>query len=173
MVEKNTTITVIISSGAGEFDVPDVKGRSKGEAESILTEAGLVPAYDYQHDDSIPNDQVISQNPDVGAKAKKGDTVTIILSQGRETLQVPDVRDKPEADARAELEGMGLVVASTSEDYSDNIAEGNVISQSISPWKTVETGTQITLVISLGKKITTQYYSLNYSIDLPGHIPLV
>lgn len=172
MVEKNTTITVIISSGAGEFDVPDVKGRSKGEAESILTEAGLVPAYDYQHDDSIPNDQVISQNPDVGAKAKKGDTVTIILSQGRETLQVPDVRDKPEADARAELKGMGLVVASTSGDYSDNIAEGNVISQSISPWKTVETGTQITLVISLGKKITTQYYSLNYSIDLPGHIPL-
>ncbi len=34
MVDKNTTITVIISSGAGEFDAPDVKGRPKGEAVS-------------------------------------------------------------------------------------------------------------------------------------------
>lgn len=173
MVDKNTTITVIISSGAGEFDAPDVKGRPKGEAESILTQAGLLTAYDYQHDDNVPSDQVISQNPEAGAKVKKGDTVTIILSRGRETFQVPDVRNTPEADAKAQLEGLGLVVASTSSDYSDDIAEGNVISQSISPWKTVETGTQITLVISLGKKITTQYYSLNnYNIELPGHIPL-
>ncbi len=173
MVEKNTTISVTISSGVGEFDVPDVKGKSKGEAESILRNAGLVPVFDYQHDDSIPNDQVISQSPDVGAKAKKGDTVTVMLSQGRETIQMPDVRNKPEGDARAELTAAGIEVVSTSSDYSDDIPEGNVISQSISPGKTVEKWTQVTLTISLGKKITTQYYSLNnYAINLPNSIPL-
>lgn len=171
MVEKNTTITVIISSGVGEFDVPDVKGRSKSEAETILKNAGLIPAFDYQHDDNIPNDQVISQSPDVGAKAKKGDTVTVILSQGRETFQVPDVRNKPEAEAREEMMNAGIEVVSTSSDYSDDIQEGWVISQSLTPGKTVEKGTQVTLVISLGKKITTQYYSLNYNIDLPRSIP--
>lgn len=172
MVEKHTTIRVIISSGLGEFDVPDVKGKPKSEAETILRSADLVPVFDYQHDDNIPNDQVISQNPDVGAKVKKGDTVTVILSQGRETFQVPDVRNKPEADARAEMQNAGIEVVSTSSDYSDDIQEGWVISQSITPGKTVEKGTQVTLVISLGKKITTQYYSLNYSIDLPRSIPI-
>ncbi len=171
MVEKNTTITVIISSGVGEFDVPDVKGKSKSEAETILENAGLIPAFDYQHDDNIPNDQVISQSPDVGAKAKKGDTVTVMLSQGRETFQVPDVRNKPEAEAREEMMNAGIEVVSTSSDYSDDIQEGWVISQSLTPGKTVEKGTQVTLVISLGKKITTQYYSLNYNIDLPRSIP--
>ena len=171
MVEKNTTIQVIISSGAGEFDVPDVKGKPKSEAQTILESMDLVPAFQYQHDDNIPNDQVISQSPDVGAKAKKGDTVTVILSQGRETFQAPDVRNKPEAEARAEMENAGIEVVSTSSDYSDEIPEGWVISQSITPGKTVEKGTQVTLVISLGKKITTQYYSLNYSIDLPESIP--
>ena len=169
MVDKNTTIRVIISSGVGEFDVPDVKGKSKSEAESTLRSAGLVPVFDYQFDDSIPNDQVISQNPDAGGKAKKGDTVTVMLSKGRETFQVPN---KPEAEAREELKAAGIEVVSTSSDYADDIPEGNVISQSLTPGKTVEKGTQITLVISLGKKITTTYYSLNnYSIELPNFIP--
>lgn len=173
MVEKNTMILVVISSGVGEFDVPDVKGRPKSEAESVLRSVGLVPVFDYQHDDSIPSDQVISQSPDAGAKAKKGDTVTVMLSQGRETVQMPDVRNKPEADARAELGNAGIEVVSTSSDYSDDIPEGNVVSQSIAPGKTVEKGTQVTLTISMGKKITTQYYSLNnYAINLPDSIPL-
>lgn len=173
MVEKNTTIRVIISSGAGEFDAPDVKGRAKGDAETTLRNAGLVPVFDYQFDDSIPNDQVISQSPEAGAKVKKGDTVTVMLSKGRETINMPDVWNKPEAEARAEMEAAGITVASTSSDYSDEIPEGYVMGQSIAPGKMVEKGTQVTLTISLGKKITTQYYSLNnYSIDLPRSIPV-
>lgn len=173
LVEKNTTIKVIISSGAGEFDVPDVKGKAKGDAETTLRNAGLVPVFDYQFDDSIPNDQVISQSPDAGAKAKKGDTVTVMLSKGRETVNMPDVWNKPESDARAEMDAAGIIVASTSSDYSDEIPEGYVMGQSIAPGKMVEKGTQVTLTISLGKKITTQYYSLNnYSIDLPRSIPV-
>ncbi len=172
MVEKNTTIRVIISSGPGEFDVPDVKGKTKGDAETTLRNASLVPVFDYQSDNSIPNDQVISQSPEAGAKVKKGDTVTVILSKGRETVNMPDVWNKPEAEARAEMEAAGITVASTSSDYSDEIPEGNVMGQSIAPGKVVEQGTQVTLTISLGKKITTQYYSLNnYNIDLPRSIP--
>ncbi|MCI8483025.1 MAG: Stk1 family PASTA domain-containing Ser/Thr kinase [Lachnospiraceae bacterium] len=172
MVDKHTTIKVTISSGAGEFDVPDVKGKSKNEADSMLRNAGLNPVFGYEYNDNVPNDQVISQSPDAGAKAKKGDTVTVMLSQGKETVKMPDVRNKPEAEARAALDAQKIVVASTSSDYSDDIPEGNVISQSIAPDKMVEQGTQVTLVISLGKKITTVYYSLNnYMIDLPRIVP--
>lgn len=171
MLEKNTTIKVIISSGVGEFDVPDVKGLDKASAETKLAEYNLVASFDYAYDDSVPNDNVISQTPEAGTKAKAGDTVTVILSRGTAPIQMPSVLNKPEADAKAELTALGLNVT-TSSDYNDEVPEGCVISQSIVEGKLVEKGTSVTLVISLGKKITTTYYSLsNYSIEKLEDIP--
>lgn len=55
------------------------------------------------------------------------------------------------------LTNAGLTVTSTSTDYSDNIAEGNVISQSIAKDQSVDEGTNISLVISLGSRVTKYY----------------
>lgn len=171
MLEKNTMITVVISSGAGEFDVPDVKGRGKDEAEQILRNAGLVPYFDYQYDDNVPNDNVISQSPEAGGKAKAGDTVSMMLSRGPEPITMPNVLNKTETEARQQLGALGIKVTISS-DYNDEIPEGNVISQSINEGKPVEKGTVVTLTVSLGKKVTTLYYSLsNYTIKKLGDIP--
>lgn len=175
MVDKNTTIKVIISSGVAEadleVDVPSVVGLDKASAEAKLKEYELVANFDYDYSDSVPNDYVISQDPSEGAKAQKGDTITVILSRGTAPIQMPSVLNRPEEEAKADLIAMGLNVT-TSSDYNDEIPEGNVISQSIVEGKFVEKGTTVTLVISLGKKITTTYYSLsNYSIEKLEEIP--
>ena len=171
MLEKNTTITVIISSGSGQFDVPDVRGRSKDEAEVLLGNAGLRVSFDYEYSETVPHGNVISQSPDAGEKVKAGDTVTVILSQGIPPITMPNVLHKPEADAKAQLAALGLNVT-VSSDYNDEVPEGCVISQSIVEGKLVERGTSVTLVISLGKKITTVYYSLNnYTIKKLNDIP--
>lgn len=175
MVDKNTTIKVVISSGVAEadleVDVPSVVGLDKASAEAKLKEYELAASFDYAYNDSVPNDYVISQDPGEGAKAQKGDTITVILSRGTEPVQVPSVLNIPEADAKAELSALGLNVT-TSSDYNDEIPEGYVISQSIVEGKLVEKGTSVTLVISLGRKITTTYYSLsNYTIEKLEEIP--
>ncbi len=171
MIEENTTVTVMVSSGVGETDVPDVRGRSKDEASEIIGNAGFLVGYDYEYSEESPDGTVISQSPEAGAKARAGDTVTIIISRGSEPVTVPNVLNLPEAEAKQQLADMGLNVA-VSSDYNDEILEGNVISQSIVEGKQVERGTTVTIVVSLGKKITTLYYSLsNYTIKKLDRIP--
>lgn len=168
-VEKNTTILVTISSGVGEVDVPNVVGLDKDAAEAKLEEYGFLASTNFEYSESVANGMVISQSPEAGGKAKKGDTVTINVSRGVEPIVMPSVLNKPEADARAELSNLGLNVTTTS-DYSNDVPEGSVISQSIVEGKSVEKGATVTLVISLGRKST--FYSLNnYSINRLPEIP--
>lgn len=171
LVEKNTTIKVTISSGVGENDVPMVTGLDQQAAESKLTESGFVPNTDFGYSESVASGTVMSQTPEAGNKAKKGDTVSIMVSRGPEPIVMPNVWNKSEAEAREQLSALGLKVSTTS-DYSNDIPEGNVISQSIVEGKSVEKGATITLVISMGKKST--FYSLdNYSINKLEDIPKV
>lgn len=171
LVEKNTTIKVTISSGVGEIDVPMVTGLDQQAAESKLTESGFVPNTDFGYSESVASGTVMSQTPEAGNKAKKGDTVSLMVSRGAEPIVMPNVWNKSEAEAREQLSALGLKVSTTS-DYSNDIPEGNVISQSIVEGKSVEKGATITLVISMGKKST--FYSLdNYSINKLEDIPKV
>ncbi len=168
-VDKNTTILVTISSGVGEVDVPSVTGLDKETAEAKLTENGFIANVNFEYSETVANGTVISQSPEAGSKAKKGDTVTINVSRGVEPIVMIKVLNKPEAEARAALSNLGLNVTTTS-DYSNDVPEGNVISQSIVEGKSVEKGATVTLVISLGRKST--FYSLNnYSINKLPEIP--
>ena len=129
-VDKNTTILVTISSGVGEVDVPSVTGLDKETAEAKLTENGFIANVNFEYSETVANGTVISQSPEAGSKAKKGDTVTINVSRGVEPIVMINVLNKPEAEARAALSNLGLNVTTTS-DYSNDVPEGNVIRQSI------------------------------------------
>jgi serine/threonine-protein kinase len=164
-VASNTTIKVVVSSGAGAISIPDVSKLSSDEASKKLTDMGFVVATNYDYSDSIEQDHVISTNPAANSSGKKGDTVTIVLSRGIETVQVPDVQNKPQADAQTELQNAGLTVNVASSEYNDTVPDGCVISQSIVGGKYVDKGTSVSLVISQGKK--TVYYTYSKQIDVP------
>lgn len=165
MVKKNSTITVVVSSGTGEISVPDVRGLDETSAINKLQDCGFKYSRDYQNSDSVANGNVISQSPEPGSSAKKGDTISIIVSQGKAAVPVPDVRGAAEEDAKNALAGSGLVVTSVTNDYSDTVPAGHVISQSIAPGKYVDEGTNITLVISSGPKTT--YYKFSATVSAP------
>lgn len=153
MVKKNTTITVNLSSGEGEIDVPSVVGLDKDAATEKLKEAGFKVSTEYEYSDDVPEGDVISQTPDGKSKAKKNDTVTIVVSRGTQQVKMISVVGKSEQEARDALSAIGVTVSSVSSDYSNNVPEGCVISQSISEGTFVNPGTTVTLTISLGKKI--------------------
>lgn len=165
MVKKNSTITVVTSSGTGEISVPDVRGLDETSAINKLQDYGFKYSRDYQNSDSVANGNVISQSPEAGSSAKKGDTISIIVSQGKAAVPVPDVRGAAEEDAKNALAANGLVVTSVTNDYSDTVPAGHVISQSIAPGKYVDEGTNITLVISNGPKTT--YYKFSATVSAP------
>ena len=170
-VEEGTTIGVVISNGKGSVAVPNVTGDSEDDAVSALEKEGFKPNKTYAYDDSVEEGKVISQTPSAGDKAKTGDTITIVISQGAEAVTVPDVKTtyKSEDQAKALLTDFNVTVKTA---YSDTLPEGIVMDQSIDPGKQVEKGSSITITVSMGpspsQSVTATTYSFKATINLPG-----
>ncbi len=126
------------STGPPPVDVPDVTGENRGDAETEIREAGLNPVVTEQASDDVDEGDVISQSPGEG-RAPRGSDVTIVVSTGTPTVEVPDVRGRSVDSARRILENSGLRVRIIS------LRIGNVIRQSPGPGREVETGTRVTI----------------------------
>ena len=98
--------------------------------------------------------------------AMEGTKVTIVVSQGKESVTVPDLVNKTEEEARQALESVGLQVGTVSTDYSDTIEEGKVMDQSEISGKTVYSGTKVNIVVSMGQKEILYMFRAN--VKLPN-----
>jgi serine/threonine-protein kinase len=168
-VDVGTTVNVIV---AGEEDVdyttdeeqiavPSVVGMLEKNAVNTLTNEGFVASKTYQYSDSVDAGKVISQSPSSGMAAKNS-TVTLVISQGQQSVTVPSVTGDSEETAKSKLSSAGLKVSSTSA-YSDSVDAGKVISQSVANGKMVPAGTTITITVSLGPEKVSYSYSKSYS----------
>ena len=151
-VKKTTQITLDVSTGKAEeqVEVPNVVGQDEADAQKTLEDAGFKVESTAVYS-SQPQGEVVATTPEAGTQAAKGSTVTIQVSKGEEKVSVPDVRGTDENTAKNTLSGAGLNVTVTT-DYSDSVAQGNVISQDPSGGTKVDAGTNVNIVVSLGSR---------------------
>jgi beta-lactam-binding protein with PASTA domain/predicted Ser/Thr protein kinase len=134
---------------ATQVEVPNVVGLSQADATRTLTDLGFQVEPKEETNDTVPPGEVFAQNPEEGVKADEGSTITITVSAGLPPVAIPDVVGQPIADARAALEGLGLVVTEQPEENED-VEEGLVISQDPAPTEEVAPGTEVILRVSSG-----------------------
>ncbi len=158
-VEKNTTIKVTLSTGKGEIEIPNVKGRIESTAESLIKDAGFKCIKEYKYSDNDEQGTVMSQSPSGGSLGKEGDTITITVSQGEEASKVPNVIGKEMDAAIGEMEAAGFFV-DVETAYSSTVSAGYVVSQSVSAGENKPMGTKIKLVISGGAEV--EYYNFSF-----------
>lgn len=91
--------------------VPDLTGKGVPEALSLLSQAhlGMVKESE-QFDKNYPAGTVIRQNPPPGMTVREGRVIRITLSQGGETLFVPDLTGQPLRNAQTSLQNAGLSI---------------------------------------------------------------
>ena len=168
MVDEGTMIRVVVSSGKGESEiaVPKVTGYTDTAAIGMLQDAGLDYNREYESSDQVPEGTVIRQTPESGSMVSEGTKVTIVVSQGKESVTVPDLKNHTESEARKPLEDEGLQAGTVSTDYSDTVEEGKVIDQSEIAGKTVYSGTTVNIVISMGPKEILYMFRAN--VKLPN-----
>lgn len=155
-VVAHTTITVVLSSGeeAKTTEVPNVVGRSESEAEQMIQDANLTVVHgEAQYSDNVEEGDVISSDPVAGTEVDEGTEVTIVVSLGAQPATVPNLRGMTASAAEAALADAGLS-GSSSEEYSDSVPEGQIISQSIEAGQKVDKGTTVSYVVSLGPETT-------------------
>lgn len=153
VIEKGTTVEVTIALEKVEMIVvPDVKGQTKEDAKYRLEQEGFMVDFTESHHDSVAAGKVIKTSPDVGTEQAKGTTIYLTISKGKETkyTTVPSVINTTRQNAEVALKNAGLSVGSIKEDFSDTVASGNVINQSVAGGSSVEEGVTVDLVISKG-----------------------
>ncbi len=79
---------VAVRVGTGKVEVPNVVGRPRNEAERLLADANLQVETDFKQTNSVPEGQVISQNPKDGT-VEIGDTVKIVVAQKEPPVVTP------------------------------------------------------------------------------------
>ena len=152
-VEKNTEIKVVISTGKAKktVSVPDVKGMSEDDAQKTLENLNLVVEAQAQNNDTVASGKVISTDPAAGTQLTEGSKVTMYVSLGIESVEVPSITGMSSEEAQSAIQNVGLQ-ASVTEDYSDTVASGMVISQDPASGK-VRKGSTVNIVVSKGAKV--------------------
>ena len=141
------------SKEAEKVSMPNVTGMNVEDAKSTLTSLGILTDVNYEESDSVAEGVVINTDVSVGALIDKGSKVTLTASAGTQGVEVPSVVDLTFDEANTQLVSKGFLVNKT-ENYSDTVEAGRVISQTPSEGNKAPKGSVITVNVSLGKEDT-------------------
>lgn len=124
-------------------------------------------------DDSSEDSQAVveqqvdtSSSSDSSSSDSSSSSETSESSDDSDLVSVPSVTGLTQADATTALQNAKLTVTSVTEDYSDTVEAGKVISQSVAAGQQVAANTNVTLVVSKGSKETS--YSFKFSNPNPN-----
>lgn len=149
-VKKKTTVKVEMYEFKKDVVVPDVVGNDEGQATNVLMDVGLQYQREYTFDDA-ERGTVISLSPEAGQTVKEGDTINLVISQGKEQVEVPNLIGKKKKDIDKLMEGIDLEYQ-VKDVYDDNEKEGIVISQDVKGGTKVDKGSVLIIQVSKGPK---------------------
>ncbi len=147
------TVTVVLSAGQERYTVPDVAGQEVDAAQDALSAENLAPeaAEEIWHE-KVPAGRVVRTEPAAGESVRRDTPVRVLVSKGRRPINVPKVTGKTLDKAIAAVRKRKLEPAVAAREYSDDVPEGRVISQSPSSG-TLFRGDRVNLVISRGPEL--------------------
>ncbi len=146
LLVEGSRVRINVSQGSRPITVPSVLGQPVESAESQLRGVGFAVVQSPVEDDQ-PAGTVIGQSPAGGETARKGSTITLRVSEGPQTAEIPDVRNQDADTASATLEEAGFQVRIQREDTDDPLLDNVVIEQAPAAGEEAEAGTTITLTV--------------------------
>jgi eukaryotic-like serine/threonine-protein kinase len=144
-LDKGSTVTLTVSSGTAQVQVPDVVGDSAAQASSALQNAGFQVARTEQESTQTAG-TVLSQSPAGGAQAAKGATVTITVAKAAAQVDVTDVTGETTAVARQRLQAEGFQVTQRTRQVDSEEGDGIVLEQSPGGGKAAK-GSTVTITV--------------------------
>ena len=165
-VEKGTAINVSIATPRA---VPDIMGKTQDDAKAALDKEGLDNVTFTTEKSDDDEGTVIALSLDAGTKVKAATALTVTIA---EAYTVPDVTGKSEDDAKAALNDAGYKVK-TKTTYTEDTAEGTVISSDPEAGTKHASGTTVTLNVakSRAKELvseTKDYFSKGATVVIDG-----
>ncbi|MGL5927404.1 MAG: Stk1 family PASTA domain-containing Ser/Thr kinase, partial [Dermatophilaceae bacterium] len=145
---------MVMASGTEEpvkVAVPDVVGSPQQTAEARLTSAGLRVRVVPEASDSVPEDDVVRQDPEPRAQVSRGATVTITVSTGPASVAVPDLKGRTADEARQQLSDLGLQLGEVEEVNDPGTERGVIIDSNPGSGTAVAANTSVNVRVGTGK----------------------
>lgn len=145
-IDKGSTVTIQLSSGAAEITVPDVSGQTQDAARKTLEDAGLrVGSVKYEDDSKVEANRVIRTTPEAGSSASADEEIILVLSSGYVSIDSAKVVGKPQDEGLKYLATLGLQTNTVTEE-TNKTPNGQIIS--IEPNGRVKVGTSVTVKVA-------------------------
>ncbi len=145
--------------------VPYTVHKSISDARELIMDASLKINIEYEYNDEVPADVVISQSPDPGSMVEPGTRINLLVSQGEdikdikmEKLVGQNIEEAKRIITRLDLI-LGDVVYQPDNEYGKDI----VTWQSYEPGTEIQTKTTVDIYVSNGEKIEEEEVELEES----------
>lgn len=142
--------------GPGSYlTMPATDGRPLADVEADLGTMGLTFSVEEEFSDDVATGSVTRSDPEGGTPVHKRADVQLYVSKGVDMKTVPDVSGKTQDDAKKALSDAGLALGAITDAYSEDVPQGQVISQSAPSGTSVPHDTAIDVVLSKGREPLT------------------
>lgn len=150
-VKKGSVIEVTIQKEQKFYNIGDLTGKSYESINNQLQNRNILVTKKEEYASNYKKGIIKRQSVSAGTKLYSGESITLVVSKGHEKTTVPNVAGLSKSKAKKKLEIAKLNV-NTDYEYNNSVSEGNVIRQSISSGKRVNTNKKVTIIVSRGKK---------------------
>lgn len=145
---NNEEDKVLVSISKGKsIQVPDLKNMSMVEITEWVIANELKLEFTNQYDDTVKEGDVISANYDEGDKIEQGTTIRVVISKGSLVMKDFDSLE----DFRSWAQKYGVSYEEVHE-FSEDVAQGEVISYSYQKGDVIKNGDSIIVTISDGSE---------------------
>src|SRR6202035_5512772 len=155
-VAPGSPVNLVISSGPQMVTVPNVEGLTQAAATTAITAAKLTGGtVTQQSNNTVATGKVISQDPPSGNSVAQGSPVNLVISSGPQMVTVPNVEGLTQDAATTAITAAKLTGGTVTQQSSNTVATGNVISQDPASANSVAQGSPVNLVISSEPQMVT------------------
>lgn len=154
-VAFGATMGIVELVNPNDVQIPDLVNKTQDEAEQIVKDLKLkLVVKSEEYNENVEEGKIISQDPayQENYTIKEHSEISVVISKGTETVEVPDVVGKTREEAEKLLKDAGLV-AEITEENDEKVEAGIVLSQDIEDGETVNKGSTVKLVVSKGSGI--------------------
>ncbi len=137
-----------------DVTVPNLIGKTFDDAKRTAAQQHftLVESADSTYSDTMPEDQIYAQNPLAGRTIKADKEVTVYRSLGPRLLTIPPLVGTTQDYAAKALLSASLPPGRVTQEYSETVPAGNILSQSPQSGSKVARNTAVNFVVSKGRQ---------------------
>ena len=171
-VREGASVDLYVSEGEEPYNLSDYVGLNYEEVRAELTELGFSVESETRNDESIPAGMIIEQDIDPETDVKISETtITFVVSDGRRSIELIDFEGytRPGVNDYVSMNGLELTVT---EESSEDIQAGLVISQSPEAGSTVYAGDTISVIFSTGPE-EIELVEFIKEITIPFQEPII